>query len=343
MERTSMLPSRTEFTASYDRTTKIISAVACAVLILAGVLTQNTLVVCVSALTVLLSYAYSPRGYALRERSIVVRRLIGGARIPLDRVREARRTTSDDLRGCIRLWGSGGMFGYYGLFRTSKLKKCWWYVTDRQNTVVVVTDEKTALFSPDDGDGFLAAIRATVPVPETPVGQLEIRTTGVSAGTWIGIAIGALSLAIVAFAFLYSPGPPSYTLTADALAIHDRFYPVTLRAADVDVARVRLVDIAVDREWRPTMRTNGFANAHYRSGWFRVANGQKVRMYRADGTRLVLLPPNGDGAAVLLEVRDPGQFLDKLRRAWGNRSLTVAAQFGTGSAATAPAGARSGT
>jgi hypothetical protein len=323
MEHVSMLPSRTEFTASYDRTTKIISAVACGVLLLAGVLTQSTLVVCLSALTVVLSYAYSPRGYALRERSIVVKRLIGGARIPLDRVLEARRTTSDDLRGCIRLWGSGGMFGYYGLFRTSKLKKCSWYVTDRRNTVVVITDAKTALFSPDDVDGFLAAIRATVPVPETPVGQsgtLEFRNTGISAGTWIGVAIGAVSLAIVAFAFMYSPGPPDYTLTADALAIHDRFYPVTLRAADVDVARVRLVDIAVNREWRPTMRTNGFANAHYRSGWFRVASGQKVRLYRADGTRLVLLPPKGDGAAVLLEVKDPENFLDELRRQWGPRS-----------------------
>jgi hypothetical protein len=210
-----MLPSRTEFAASYDRTTKIISAVACAVLLLAGVLTQNTLVVCLAALTVLLSYAYSPRGYALSERSIVVRRLVGGARIPLEQVREARRTTSDDLRGCIRLWGSGGMFGYYGLFRTSKLKKCWWYVTNRQNTVVVITDEKTAVFSPDDVEGFLVATRATVPVQGMPIGQPEFRTAGSSVGTWIGVAIGAVSLAAVAFAFMYSPGPPSYTLTAD--------------------------------------------------------------------------------------------------------------------------------
>ena len=63
-------------------------------------------------------------------------------------------------------------------------------------------------------------------------------------------------------------------------------------------------------------RTNGFANGHYRSGWFRVANGKTLRLYWADGTRLVLLPPKGNGAAVLLETTDPEKFLRRLREAW---------------------------
>jgi hypothetical protein len=78
-----------------------------------------------------------------------------------------------------------------------------------------------------------------------------------------------------------------------------------------------VVDIARDPDWRLTARTNGFANAHYRSGWFRVASGKTVRMYRADGTRLILLPPKGEGAAVLLEATDPDQFTRDLRQQWG--------------------------
>jgi hypothetical protein len=39
-------------------------------------------------------------------------------------------------------------------------------------------------------------------------------------------------------------------------------------------------------------------------------------MYRADGTRLVLLPPKGDGAAVLLETTDPEKFMREVRQAW---------------------------
>jgi hypothetical protein len=88
----------------------------------------------------------------------------------------------------------------------------------------------------------------------------------------------------------------------------------------VDVEHIRVIDLGVDTEWRPTERTNGFANAHYASGWFRVASGKTVRMYRAGGTRLVLLPPIGDGAAVLLEVAEPEKFVVEVRRKWSGPS-----------------------
>ncbi len=105
------------------------------------------------------AYAYSPRGYSLDGREIVVHRLIGNVRIRLAGLRQARPATAEDLSGGIRLWGSGGMFGYYGLFRTSGLGKCTWYVTNRRNMVVVETEEKTALFSPDDVARFLGEVR----------------------------------------------------------------------------------------------------------------------------------------------------------------------------------------
>ena len=118
--------------------------------------------------------------------------------------------------------------------------------------------------------------------------------------------------------FLYRPGPPDYTLTKDSLAIHDRFYPVTLSASSVDVDDVRVIDFDKDPDWRPVERTNGFGSEHYHSGWFRVSSGKEVQMYRADSQYLVLLPPRGDGTAVLLEAKKPEQFLAELRREWGD-------------------------
>jgi hypothetical protein len=106
------------------------------------------------------------------------------------------------------------------------------------------------------------------------------------------------------------------TLTFAALTIHDRFYPVTLQSDAVEVSQIRLVDLATDPDWRPTRRTNGFANSHYQSGWFRVANGQKVRLYRAGGGGAVLFPPKTGGTAVLYQAANPEEFMNEVRASW---------------------------
>lgn len=310
---------QTGFSASYDRATKIMSAAVCILLFVVALAVHQVIVAFVAVLVIALGYAYSPRGYAVSDRAVIVKRLIGNVHIPLERVREVRRVTTDELTRSIRVWGSGGMFGYYGLFRTSRLGKCWWYLTNRQNAVVVITKSKCALFSPDDVDGFLAAIHTETPVYAVHEAWRSIGPdyeSHFSLGKWIGIAIGALFVALVVLALRYSPGPPRYTLTSESLTIHDRFYPVTVKAADVDVARIQVVDIGIGGEWSPTRRTNGFSNSHYHSGWFRVANGRTVRMYRADGTLLALLPPKGVGNPVLLEVGDPERFVEEVQRKW---------------------------
>lgn len=309
------------FPASYDSTTKIVSAIGTIVLIAIAALTQSIAVAGLSALIVLGSYAWSPGRYALVGRAIRVHRLVGDAVFPLDDVREARIAAARDLSGCVRLFGNGGLFGYYGLFRTSMLGKCTWYVTSRDQMVLVVTGSGTALFSPDDAEGFLHCIEATAPF--TPVPSRAISPApriGSLIGRLLTVAVLLAVAVAVGFAVTYAPGPPAYTLTPDALTIHDRFYPVTLSANNVNLDLVRLLDPAADTDWRRTARTNGFANSHYRSGWFRVSGGKTVRLYQADGRRLVLLPPKGSGTAVLLDTRDPESFLRQLRQTWSRGS-----------------------
>ena len=306
------------FSAPFDRTTKLISIVVCLGLLAIVIFVHNPILDILSLLVLLIASAYSPRRYALEGQYVVVKRLSGAARIPLSDVREARKATGDDLRGCIRLWGSGGLFGYYGLFSTPKLGKSTWYVTDRSRAVVLITAAKTVLLSPGDTDGFLAAIRAAAPqtAAPLPVGAFRAPASS-SSGKLIGIGIALAVLALVAAAMLYSPGPPGYTLTTDTLTIHDRFYPVTLHASAVDLNGIRIVDLNQNTAWRPVKRTNGFANSHYQSGWFQVANGDKVRLYRAGGSLVVLLPPKGAGSAVLYQAEAPAAFVGELRTEWG--------------------------
>ena len=152
------IPSQT-FQAPYDSLAKVISASILVTLLVVVVVTHSVVVGVLALLLLVAAYAYSPTSYSISEGSIVVGRLIGNVRIPIDRIREARAATKDDFRGGIRLFGSGGLFGYYGLFLTSKLGRSTWYVTSRRHAVVVVTGAKTVVLSPGDVDGFLAAIR----------------------------------------------------------------------------------------------------------------------------------------------------------------------------------------
>jgi hypothetical protein len=304
------------FTAPYDRTTKILSAVVCAALLAAAFALQNAIVASVSLLVILLAFVYSPRGYVVADRGVVIQRWIGDVRVSLDDVREARPAESDDFLGCIRLWGSGGLFGYYGLFRTSKLGRSTWYVTDRSLAVVLIGASKTVLFSPDDVQGFLAAIREQAPVPS----RVE-RPATVSGTPWlIPLIVGIVVFLPLAGLLGYDPGPPAYTLNGNSLAIRDRFYPVTIGAASTDAAGVRVVDLDRETGWRPVARVGGFANANYQSGWYRAANGTRMRLYRARGAqRLVLIPPGAGDATVLLQVAGPEQFAEQLRLQWGGR------------------------
>lgn len=132
-------------------------------------------------------------------------------------------------------------------------------------------------------------------------------------------AIGAgLAAVAVVLALFYAPGPPRYTLTCDTLTIHDRFYPLTVRAGAVDLNQVQVIDRS-SPEWRPVRRTNGFSNGNYQAGSYRVAGGQTIRLYRARGQRLVLLPPKGNGVPVLLEAPEPERFIAELQREWTGR------------------------
>jgi hypothetical protein len=298
------------FRASYDVTTKVISAAVFVLFLVIAVQTKSIAAEAISAILFAAAYAWSPTGYAIADGFIVIRRVVGNVRIPVASIREMRAASTDDLRFSMRIFGSGGLFGYYGLFRNSKLGTSNWYVTNRKHAVVLVSDSGTAVISPDDVPGFIAAVGkpAMSGLPESGVAGRKFG--------WLTPVVLTVVAGLVAFGIFYAPGPPSYTLTKQSLEIHDRLYPVTLSAASVDVGNVRVIDFDQDADWKPVMKAGGFSGAHYHAGWFRTSSGQKVRVYRADSQRVVLLPPKGDGAPVLLETKDPEKFVGEVRQEW---------------------------
>lgn len=312
------------FSVSYDRTARIVTAITIIIVLLPVAATRNAGIALVSLAVIVCAYAFSPRGYAIVDGSIIVKRMIGRPRVSLEDVREVRVAQPDDFHGCVRLLGSGGLFGYYGMFRTQKLGRSTWYVTDRSKAVVVVAGGKTAVFSPDDADGFVAAVRKFQTTAVSPAAGAAMFSSfepgrGRGAAAWLAGIVGVGALVFATMAMLYSPGPPQVDLTAGGMTIHDRFHTVAVNADAVDVARVRVIDLETDTGWRPQWKVRGFSNPYYRSGLFRAANGQTVGFYAGRSNVLVLLPPKGTGTPVLLQSPEPERLVAEVHKDWGDR------------------------
>jgi hypothetical protein len=97
-------------------------------------------------------FLWAPRGYELHDNLVVVKRLIGDAKIALAQAASRWNWTWWGLR----LFGSGGMYGYYGIFMFKGLGKVRMYATNRHKLVLVAdVNGRKYLLSPDEPERFI--------------------------------------------------------------------------------------------------------------------------------------------------------------------------------------------
>jgi len=107
---------------------------------------------------------FAPRAYTLTDDAIVIHRRGPAVVIPRGQLLEVRRVRSGDVGFAWRLFGSGGFFGWFGLFYSRNVGQFWAYVTNQEDLVLLVqADETRILISPHPAHAFLDAIRRTQP------------------------------------------------------------------------------------------------------------------------------------------------------------------------------------
>ena len=97
-------------------------------------------------------YLWAPRAYTVTDNKIIVKRLIGDFQITAAQKPERWKWTWWG----IRLFGSGGLYGYYGYFSFRGLGRVSMHATNRNN-LVLVKDEKGRRFllSPSEPAKFI--------------------------------------------------------------------------------------------------------------------------------------------------------------------------------------------
>lgn len=123
----------------------------------------------------------------------------------------------------------------------------------------------------------------------------------------LGFAVAAVTLS------LRGAKTARFEVSPDGLRLRGDLYGRMVPASHLKLADARPVDVSADKQLAPVMRTAGTALPGYRSGWFRLRNGERALLYVTDQTRIAYVPTT-DGYSMLLSVEDPAAFIAALHR-----------------------------
>lgn len=98
-------------------------------------------------------------GYVVQKNSLKILRPITSVEIDYATIREVLTPSAADMRGTYRLFGNGGVFGYFGIFRNSTFGIMRWYATRISGFVMVVDSENQKLILTPDNPDLAEVIR----------------------------------------------------------------------------------------------------------------------------------------------------------------------------------------
>ena len=103
---------------------------------------------------------FAPLGYVVDETGVVVNRIGPKVLILRSEIAEIRWLTKSDVGFSLRFWGSGGFFGFYGWFWSTRLGRHRAYITNAKELVLIQChDGRKFLLSPSPADVFVATLQ----------------------------------------------------------------------------------------------------------------------------------------------------------------------------------------
>ncbi len=111
-------------------------------------------------LALLMPLLFAPVKLQVEGSTFKVQMVAFSTRYDLEKLQSVTRVSQDEVfgGGTFRTFASGGLFGYYGLFRGGPLKSFTAYVTDGRKLVLLKFLGKTVVVSPSDPDGLVKAL-----------------------------------------------------------------------------------------------------------------------------------------------------------------------------------------
>lgn len=118
-------------------------------------------------------FLWSTRGFRFEGGNLVIEKMIGLKTVIALKEIEHFALVEDFCRfKPVRIFGNGGLFGYYGIFATAEHGAVSCFLTRLKDVVMIQTRDRTYALTPAATAEFMAALRAAVPSPAAEVESL---------------------------------------------------------------------------------------------------------------------------------------------------------------------------
>jgi hypothetical protein len=161
--------TKMKFNASLDKLalviTLVVTIIFASIIIVPLVLTtdsvQSIFSILILVIIYLIVFLYRPLYYRTTDNLLVIHRPLSDIKINLIDIKSIELLDKESLKGTIRTFGVGGLFGYWGKFSNNKIGVMTWYATKRENAVLITTfSNKKVLLTPDNPELFVSVIRS---------------------------------------------------------------------------------------------------------------------------------------------------------------------------------------
>lgn len=164
------------FSAEFDKTTIVISLIVSIVLVYAGVdlflrsfTCKTTFFKVIDLLSSLILFtafiggvSFSPYKYVLEENNIVIKSLLKSIKIPYNEIKYISDVNANEvLKNSLRIFGSGGFFGYYGKFSFNN-ETVYIYVRKKGKWVMIETKDRKYFIAPEHFESFIDELKSRI-------------------------------------------------------------------------------------------------------------------------------------------------------------------------------------
>ncbi len=108
-------------------------------------------------LTIVFSWGFHPTAYEVDDDALLIHRPFGALKINKNKIVNIESIDAAQLRFGMRLFASGGFFGYFGLYTSKAIGRYYRYTGHSKNLLMIVIDKRKYVIGPDS-ETFAEAI-----------------------------------------------------------------------------------------------------------------------------------------------------------------------------------------